>query len=809
MVYRYSWLAGLAGLLFAFAELNSLLRPSAEGVPWQFVVVAAATLGIIIPWAAITYRLPMWAVIALDAAVLVVAVSRVASPDTDFFLIPTLESFSIMREQLALALTVIHTGIEPVLPLTGLVVVVMAVFWVAGTIMTWGLLRGHPYVGVIPPLVLTLQFATMDRAATGAVEAMLFVALVGLAVLAVALDERTQTAGRMVTRGAWSVRDPAPAPATWSLLAAGMLAAVVAVQAFAGSLPRDGIFSWRQPGGMTGSFFGSVSFNPFVSIQQSLVSRSPTPLFRARISGDLDPSQVYFQLVTMEAYTGGQFFASEPRVYPIDDRPYELPDAAFAGPTAEVTADIEILLLRQPNWVPSTYSVGDVSGADRLLRDLRIRRDDGSLSLEGGVTFEGMRYQITSQVPQPDLDVLASTSTGNLTRSFEFAKENADAGDFDPALVPTPVDADLVATTTRETPPAVERYLALPTSEGSRIDEIRALAFARTANLSSDFERAIALESWFHDPDVFRYKLLSEDELGHGATDLAAWLLDEDSPNFHQGYCENYATAMAVMARTLGIPSRVVLGFTPGELVDPDRNVVVVRQSNAHAWVELWMPSQGWVRFDPTPRGEGDTPQAFELVNAELGFDLTDYLDVPPSALVGFPFSPSDIIDRLRNLEGEGLLPGTDGQFPDGAGGGGIRLPDWLTAAALWIVLAVLVIGGPPALRWWRRRRRLERLRHGDITAAWEEIVGRLEDLGASVDGTATPREVADQVDPAMVPLASLYGRSVYGPPGSIGEHHVMAATRSFEDTCRVLHHRYPTTKRVMAIYRPSRVFKK
>jgi hypothetical protein len=558
---------------------------------------------------------------------------------------------------------------------------------------------------------------------------------------------------------------------------------------------------------MTGSFFGSVSFNPFVSIQQSLVSRSPTPLFQARISGDLDPSEAYFQLVTLEAYNGGQFFAAEPRVYPLDEGPYELEGAAFAGPTATVEAAVEILRLRQPTWVPSTYRVAEVRAADRLWQDLRIRRDDGSLSLEGGVTFDGMQYQIVAEVPQPDLAALASTGTGRLTASFEFALEEADATGFDTSRVPTPLTPDELTLQVREDPPNVNAYLGLPTTEESRIAEIQALAFARTANLTSDFERALALESWFHDPVAFQYKLLSEEELGHGATDVAAWLLDEDSPNFHQGYCENYATAMAVMARTLGIPSRVVFGFTPGRPRADDPGVVVVRQSNAHAWVELWMPSQGWVRFDPTPRGEGDTSQTFETINETLGFDLTEYLDVPPPEQVDFPGFGLDPLGGPQFLPGEEFppfgVPGTDGSP------GGFALPGWLTTAAIWIVLAVLVLGLPPAARWWRRRRRLERLRNGDITAAWEEIVGRLEDLGASVDSTATPRELADQIDPAMVPLASLYGRSVYGPPGSIGEHHVMAATRSFEDTCRVLHHRYPAGKRALAWYQPRNLMRR
>ncbi len=72
---------------------------------------------------------------------------------------------------------------------------------------------------------------------------------------------------------------------------------------------------------------------------------------------------------------------------------------------------------------------------------------------------------------------------------------------------------------------------------------------------------------------------------------------------------------MAVMARAVDVPSRVVLGFTPGE-TGPD-GVVTVRQKNAHAWVELWVDGQGWVRFDPTPRSDGVNP----ATTADMGFD--------------------------------------------------------------------------------------------------------------------------------------------------------------------------------------------
>src|SRR5438445_13833159 len=69
-----------------------------------------------------------------------------------------------------------------------------------------------------------------------------------------------------------------------------------------------------------------------------------------------------------------------------------------------------------------------------------------------------------------------------------------------------------------------------------------------------------------------------------------------------QGHCEYFASAMAVMLRTLHIPSRVVNGFRTGEFNDLTGNYVV-RASNAHSWVEAYFPGYGWVSFDPTPAG--------------------------------------------------------------------------------------------------------------------------------------------------------------------------------------------------------------
>ena len=167
MGYRNSWLAGLAALAFAFVQLDKLILSTREGVLWQYVALAALALGLIITWTAVTYRLKAWLVIAINAAAALVAIVRVATPDTTAFYLPTLESFSDLQAQLDRAQGVIRTEVGPVVPEAGVVVVVMLVLWAVGGLMSWGLLRGHPYVALLPPLVLSLQFATMDREPTG------------------------------------------------------------------------------------------------------------------------------------------------------------------------------------------------------------------------------------------------------------------------------------------------------------------------------------------------------------------------------------------------------------------------------------------------------------------------------------------------------------------------------------------------------------------------------------------------------------------------------------------------------------------
>ncbi len=209
------------------------------------------------------------------------------------------------------------------------------------------------------------------------------------------------------------------------------------------------------------------------------------------------------------------------------------------------------------------------------------------------------------------------------------------------------------------------------------------------------------------------------------------------------------------MARTLGLPSRIVLGFTPGD-IQPQADgtdVIVVRERNAHAWVELWMDGQGWVRFDPTPRGDGANSS---LSATAIGFDPREYIpapDEPDGAETpgGTPGERPELLPEIDVTAGD--------PTPDLRTGFGLDVPVWG-----WWLLAVILAGAViPLVKLVRRRRRLARIRTGDVTAAWEEIIDRLRDLGEPVEVSQTALEIADSTHEDFVPLAELYSAAAYG----------------------------------------------
>jgi transglutaminase-like putative cysteine protease len=110
-----------------------------------------------------------------------------------------------------------------------------------------------------------------------------------------------------------------------------------------------------------------------------------------------------------------------------------------------------------------------------------------------------------------------------------------------------------------------------------------------TASATTPYDKAIALKNWFR--ANFEYSLTVE--RGHSNDAMLNFL------SIKKGYCEQFSGTFAAMARAIGLPTRVVVGFTPGILRSDGLYHVAGR--HAHAWDEVWFDGYGWVAFDPTP----------------------------------------------------------------------------------------------------------------------------------------------------------------------------------------------------------------
>ena len=146
-----------------------------------------------------------------------------------------------------------------------------------------------------------------------------------------------------------------------------------------------------------------------------------------------------------------------------------------------------------------------------------------------------------------------------------------------------------------------EVYLQLPPLD-PRIPD---LARRVTASADNPFDKAVTLESYLR--SNYGYTLNLTGKLGDDP--LARFLFET-----REGHCEYFASAMAIMLRSIGIPSREVNGFLPGEYNDLGGDYIV-RASDAHSWVEVYFPGTGWLTFDPTPAA----PESAGGFRARLG----------------------------------------------------------------------------------------------------------------------------------------------------------------------------------------------
>jgi hypothetical protein len=214
-----------------------------------------------------------------------------------------------------------------------------------------------------------------------------------------------------------------------------------------------------------------------------------------------------------------------------------------------------------------------------------------------------------------------------------------------------------------------------------------------------------------------------------------------------RGYCEQFAGSMAVLLRSLGIPARVAVGFTPGTF-DPKTETYQVTSQNAHAWVEVLFPRYGWLAFEPTPTRTNPVGEPYIAPDAApLGARqgcVNDSLQGCRDTRRGAQTTPqSGKSTRRVGIDSEGLpVPGTGGDFrfnPPRS-----SLGRWRDRALL-AILGLLALAGLaiPVAKSVRRRVVLARARAPQerVLASYRVLSDRARDLGMGRRSHETPRE--------------------------------------------------------------------
>ena len=296
--------------------------------------------------------------------------------------------------------------------------------------------------------------------------------------------------------------------------------------------------------------------------------------------------------------------------------------------------------------------------------------------------------------------------------------------------------SDQLATASPSIPPSLRRYVVLPQDLDASIP-LKASEVVGEAQATTNYARAVALQDWLRGPEFTYSKELSTNPAGdkNGTQAIVAFLQSK------RGYCVQFASTMAVMARTLGIPARVAVGFAPGEKLA--KGGYLVGAHDAHAWPELYFQGVGWVRFEPTPSTGSPTgvaPPAYALPRPDGGTPTDGATSSPsPSSTAAPGAGGSDVGPRFR----EDVL---DEQQPGGGiGAGPVRIP----VVPFFIGLAVLVLlAVPPFTRVLLRRRRWSDTSTPTAVAlaAWTDLQDTLVDHGYDWDPADPPRRGATRL---------------------------------------------------------------
>jgi transglutaminase-like putative cysteine protease len=454
------------------------------------------------------------------------------------------------------------------------------------------------------------------------------------------------------------------------------------------------------PHGNPGSGLGPGTGLPLQTTLPDPVARMYGQLRESRAQDVLsyrttDPEPPYLRQYVLNLFSDGWNLAFPGRTTPATGT---LPAAAGLQGAPEQTVHTTLTFARGvssrgQNFLPVPYP------PTRLAIGRGWQVDSGTLMIESpGNTVAGLSYGVTSEDVRPT--------------PAQLRQEAA------------PPDAITM------------EYLNLPVSFTPYLGALRELAQKATKGARTAFDKASALQQWFTLGGGFSYSLSSN--VPDSPAGLEKFLTATKS-----GYCQQFAIAMAVLARVLGIPSRVAVGYTSG--TDEGNSSFQVATSDAHAWPELYFQGAGWLRFEPTPPGDAPgqgtaSPPVYTLPPGSGSATGT----TPPGTVGGT--NPQSASGASGGAAAQKNPKGSVGQASSPGHHAPEGTPPWGLIAAVIVLLALIMpAAGRSLLSRWRWLAASGDA--GRAHAAWLELRDTLADFRIPAAASQSPRAVARRIE--------------------------------------------------------------
>jgi len=410
--------------------------------------------------------------------------------------------------------------------------------------------------------------------------------------------------------------------------------------------------------------------NPMADLRRNLVQNDHLPLLDVTTDA-ADPS--YLRTTVLDTFNGTAWVPGHRDLPETNIAQGRLPDPSGISPTTQGTKstwNLQTTRNFDTSWLPAPY----------LTRDISV--DEGD-----------WRYDITT------LDLVDTDADPPVPVSYRLTG-------FSQVYDPAKLDSASVA------PEDIYKPMtAVPRLSGT----VTRIARQVTASGRTDYAKVVLLQNWFRSDGGFRYSL--DPGAGDGMTQLERFITTEKV-----GYCEQFAAAMAVMTRALGIPARVVVGFlSPTKLSE---NRYEYTSDDLHAWPEVFFRGTGWVRFEPTPSTRSGTAPTWTRGNVTAPTP-----SVPTASPTKANPIPAPVKKPTENTEV--------------ASSGG---PSSTTVLRLIVVLLLLgLLAVPALLRRAQRRRRFtsrEDVRL-EVENLWRELRATASDVRIPWPDGRSPRTTA------------------------------------------------------------------